>query len=77
MMRKFIAALMVLSSTMVGSIHGQSIRAFVSAGGNLSQIDGDEVYGFKKAGFTGSFLFSHSFTPQRQMNIAPWLYASA
>jgi hypothetical protein len=31
----------------------QHILGAVSAGINLSQVDGDEVYGFKKIGFTG------------------------
>lgn len=30
----------------------QFFKGFVSAGGNVAQIDGDEVYGFKKVGFT-------------------------
>lgn len=37
-----------------GEANAQKIKAFVALGGNLSQIDGDEVYGFKKLGFTGS-----------------------
>lgn len=53
-MKKLVVALMLLGAAMVGSMEAQTIRAFVAAGGNLSQIDGDEVYGFKKVGFTGS-----------------------
>ncbi len=53
MMKKlFIAVILSVVATTV--TQSQTIRAFVSAGGNLSQIDGDEVYGFKKPGFTGS-----------------------
>ena len=32
----------------------QNIKAFVTSGVTLSQIDGDEVYGFKKFGYVGS-----------------------
>jgi hypothetical protein len=31
-------------------VSGQRIKAEVMAGGNLSQVDGDEIYGFDKAG---------------------------
>ncbi|MBQ4376611.1 MAG: porin family protein [Bacteroidales bacterium] len=34
--------------------HGQRIGAFVSAGATASQIEGDELKGFKKWGFAGS-----------------------
>jgi hypothetical protein len=49
-------------------LHGQWIRGGITIGTNLSQVDGDEVYGFKKFGFHGgavgiiplknNFLFS-------------------
>lgn len=34
-------------------LYSQRILGAISAGINLSQVDGDEVYGFKKAGFNG------------------------
>lgn len=52
-MRKFLITLLIVTTTFT-TTNGQSIKAFVTLGGNLSQIDGDEVYGFKKIGFTGS-----------------------
>ena len=52
MKKLFITAILLAVAT--SYIQGQAIRAFVSAGGNLSQIEGDEVHGFKKLGFTGS-----------------------
>ncbi|MEZ5082305.1 MAG: outer membrane beta-barrel protein [Bacteroidales bacterium] len=33
-----------------GTIYGQRIQGAVIAGMNLSQVDGDEVYGYKKVG---------------------------
>jgi hypothetical protein len=36
-----------------GHIFSQHILGALSAGVNLTQVDGDEVYGFKKVGFTG------------------------
>lgn len=53
-MKKYLLALAltIIFSSFVAK--GQNIKAFVTLGGNLSQIDGDEVYGFKKLGFTGS-----------------------
>lgn len=53
MKKKLFITVILLAVATVGA-QSQTIRAFVSAGGNLSQIDGDEVYGFKKLGFTGS-----------------------
>ncbi|TSA29280.1 MAG: PorT family protein [Bacteroidetes bacterium] len=36
-----------------GNLYSQHILGALSAGINLSQVDGDEVYGFKKVGFNG------------------------
>jgi len=38
---------------MVNTAHAQRIKGALIAGFNLSQVDGDEVYGFKKFGFVG------------------------
>lgn len=46
--------LTILAITATNLAVAQNIKAFVSAGCNASQIDGDEVYGFEKFGFTGS-----------------------
>ena len=43
----------------VGSLSAQRFLGAVAFGGNLTQVDGDEVYGFKKIGFNvgaASFL---------------------
>ncbi len=53
-MKRYIIIFVLFLAFMFDSAKGQSIRAFVTAGGNLSQIDGDEVFGFKKLGFNGS-----------------------
>ncbi len=45
-------AVMVLSASF-GTLHGQIIKGEVFLGGNLSQVDGDQCYGYKKAGFSG------------------------
>jgi hypothetical protein len=47
--------LFILSLSCIFSerLFSQHILGAVSAGMNLSQVDGDEVYGFKKVGFTG------------------------
>lgn len=49
------SVLIILPLFMVLSEHAfsQRILGAVSAGVNLSQVDGDEVYGFKRVGFTG------------------------
>jgi hypothetical protein len=36
-----------------GSLYSQRILGAINAGINLSQVDGDEVYGYKKVGFNG------------------------
>ncbi|MBQ9312307.1 MAG: PorT family protein [Bacteroidales bacterium] len=38
---------------LMNNAKAQVFKGFVSLGGNISQIDGDEVYGFKKVAFTG------------------------
>lgn len=43
--------LVLLGFSLAG--HGQRFLGALSAGINLSQVDGDEVYGFKKVGFNG------------------------
>lgn len=52
--RRFIF-LFILSFSLIISEQSfsQHILGALSAGVNLSQVDGDEVYGFKKVGFTG------------------------
>lgn len=51
-MKRFFLAILV--TVAVNLAVAQNIKAFVTAGCNASQIDGDEVYGFEKFGFTGS-----------------------
>ncbi len=51
MVRKFF--ILFLFSTLVytdAEIYGQRIKGEIIAGMNLSQVDGDEIYGFDKAG---------------------------
>ncbi|MBL7137406.1 MAG: PorT family protein [Bacteroidales bacterium] len=55
-MKKFLLSLLVLLSFLfpgTGNLYSQRILGALSAGINLSQVDGDEVYGFKKVGFNG------------------------
>ena len=51
---KKLLIILCIAAGLSTDVCGQTIRAFVSAGGNLSQINGDEVFGFKKAGLTAS-----------------------
>lgn len=44
-----LAALLLASSP----AHAQRIRGFISSGATLSQIEGDELKGFRKLGYTG------------------------
>jgi len=46
-------SLFFLSILSSGELFSQRFLGAVSAGINLSQVDGDEVYGFKKVGFNG------------------------
>lgn len=43
----------ILHSSFSNSLHAQRIRGFISTGATLSQIEGDELKGFQKWGFTG------------------------
>ncbi|MGX8713481.1 MAG: hypothetical protein ACSW8I_07345 [bacterium] len=47
-------ALVIVTILLVASaVHAQRIHGFVSAGATLSQIEGDELKGFRMLGFTG------------------------
>lgn len=46
--------ILLLAVAAVSLCNAQNIKAFVTSGVTLSQIDGDEVYGFKKLGYVGS-----------------------
>lgn len=48
-MKKFIVVLVVVIASF-GSVHGQIFKAQLIGGFNATQVDGDEVYGFHKAG---------------------------
>lgn len=50
-MRKTILLILILF--LINSSYSQRFIGSVIAGMNLSQVDGDEIYGFHKAGFTG------------------------
>lgn len=45
--------ILVLLLTGMGTLYGQRIHGFVSSGFTLSQIEGDELKGFSKWGYTG------------------------
>lgn len=45
--------------------YAQLFKAFVSSGISLSQMDGDEVYGFKQLGYTGGIGVMAPFNPNR------------
>ena len=52
-MRKIIViATLTIATTII--CNAQNIKGFITSGATLSQIDGDEVYGFKKFGYVGS-----------------------
>jgi len=58
----------VLITLIVSNAYGQRIKGAIIAGANLTQVDGDEIYGFNKPGlnigaaaifpFAGNFSFS-------------------
>lgn len=51
---KRLIAIATLTIALTTVCSAQNIKAFVTSGATLSQIDGDEVYGFKKFGYVGS-----------------------
>jgi len=51
--RFFTYFLTIIVSLFAGQIRAQQIQGAVIAGGNLSQVDGDEIFGFNKIGFNG------------------------
>ncbi len=51
--RIFSVILVVMVLMLAGHTQAQRIQGAVIAGGNLSQVDGDEIFGFNKIGFNG------------------------
>ncbi|MBQ7984670.1 MAG: PorT family protein [Bacteroidales bacterium] len=49
----------------VNTAKAQLFRGAVSAGAVISQLDGDEVYGFKHVGFTGGLGVMMPFNPEK------------
>ncbi|MBQ0112644.1 MAG: outer membrane beta-barrel protein [Bacteroidales bacterium] len=62
---KHIFLFFVLSVLMSLNVNAQFFKGFVSGGFSASQIDGDEVYGFKKVGFTGGIGAMMPFNADR------------
>lgn len=52
-MKKTLLLLFILISGFSISLHAQSIKAYISSGGIVSQIEGDELKGFSHFGFNG------------------------
>ena len=50
-------------------VKGQAFLGALAFGGNLTQIDGDEVYGFKKIGFNVGAAAIYPFNDQWSMSI--------
>ena len=51
---KRLIVITTLIIALTGVCNAQNIKGFVTSGVTLAQIDGDEVYGFKKFGYVGS-----------------------
>ena len=49
-MRRLLFLLLLITS-LVNQSHGQIIKGFAAAGMNMTQVDGDEAYGYKMRGF--------------------------
>ncbi len=49
-MKKYILILSILIGFLLNNVHGQIFKAQIIGGINATQVDGDEVYGFHKAG---------------------------
>jgi hypothetical protein len=49
-------ALCLILLVLTQSVDAQGFQGAIAIGGNLSQVDGDEVVGFKKIGFNGSAI---------------------
>lgn len=70
MIRILIVTLLILSQTLYGQ--QGTFKGYVTAGTNLSQIEGDSVAGFNKWGFVGGigtyFMFLPKFSANLEIN---------
>jgi len=54
---------------MTQQVRAQAFLGALAFGGNLTQVDGDEMYGFKKIGFNAGVSAIYPFTDQWSMSI--------
>lgn len=69
MKRRFLVLLISLCLGLPGLIQGQIIKGALLGGFTLTQVDGDEVYGFKKAGLTGGAAAIIPFSDQWSVSL--------
>lgn len=67
--RIYFAIFIVLSLFMVQQVKSQAFLGALAFGGNLTQVDGDEMYGFKKIGFNVGVSAIYPFTDKWSMSI--------
>jgi hypothetical protein len=66
---KFYFLIIILISFSVQSLNAQGIKGGLAFGGNLSQVDGDEVFGYKKIGFNTSALALIEFNKKWSLSL--------
>ena len=68
MIKHFLYTIILLISISTSS-YSQAFLGAIAFGGNLTQVDGDEMYGFKKIGFNAGVSAIYPFTDKWSVSI--------
>ncbi len=70
MKQRVLFAILLFSSLFITrSVNAQAFLGALAFGGNLTQVDGDEMYGFKEIGFNAGVSAIYPFTDKWSMSI--------
>jgi hypothetical protein len=70
MKKKLLYGIIIAWSVLLAQqVSAQSFLGALAFGGNLTQVDGDEMYGFKKLGFNVGVSAIYPFTDKWSMSI--------
>jgi len=67
--RLYFGIILFMCISMVQQVKAQAFLGALAFGGNLTQVDGDEMYGFKKIGFNAGVSAIYPFTDKWSMSI--------
>jgi len=65
----YLGIIIIMSVFMMQQVRAQAFLGALAFGGNLTQVDGDEVYGFKKIGFNTGVSAIYPFNDKWSLSI--------